>query len=114
MSAMERLQTMASAFKIKSEAAPGLTIAQTIALTDALTFQDNLSTASVGGLFTDPPYSSGGSNRLILQPTWKKYTGKSEAARALPDFAGETMDQRSNLRFTLTWTSAARRVLDCA
>ncbi|QBR36023.1 site-specific DNA-methyltransferase [Leisingera sp. NJS201] len=98
---------MNPASKIKSEAAPGLTIAQT----DALTFLDSLSPASVGGLFADPPYSSGGSQRTITTQTGRKYCG-TLSRNTLPDFAGETMDQRSNLRFTVSWLSAARRVIE--
>jgi len=76
--------------------------------TDALTFLQGLPDGTADLLFTDPPYSSGGKARSITRPTGKKYTnGKTK----LPDFAGETMDQRANFRFTLTWMLEARRVL---
>jgi site-specific DNA-methyltransferase (adenine-specific) len=94
--------------KTKLETSSDLTISNT----DALTFLDSLGTASVGGLFADPPYSSGGGQRSINVPTGKKYCGTGRKVSPLPDFAGETMDQRSNLRFTITWLAAAQRVLE--
>ncbi|MBQ4807246.1 site-specific DNA-methyltransferase [Phaeobacter sp. HS012] len=88
-------------------ARPGFNIHQG----DALSFMDGLATASVGGVFADPPYSSGGSQRMVTTASGRKYCGTGSSSRDLADFAGETMDQRSNLRFTITWLSLARRVI---
>lgn len=82
-----------------------------IAQSEACDFLASLPANSAGGLFTDPPYSSGGKQRFTNQLSGRKYCGSNSKYSALPDFVGETMDQHSNFRFTVTWLREAKRVL---
>lgn len=74
---------------------------------DALDVLAALPKASVDILATDPPYSSGGKHRAKREATGRKYCTNSRA----PEFAGETMDQRSYFRFTAQWLKAAKPAL---
>lgn len=62
---------------------------------DALTLLQTLPTASVDAVITDPPYNSGG--MTPAQRTTNTARGKyvsGDAAHQLPDFDGDTRDQR--------------------
>lgn len=53
---------------------------------------------------TDPPYSSGGQSKgNRAAPTGAKYL--NSAVAALPDFAGDSKDQRSYLHWSALWMS---------
>jgi site-specific DNA-methyltransferase (adenine-specific) len=63
----------------------------------------------LGGIITDPPYASGASTQNgKQQSTGTKYSSaKSETM--LPDFEGDSKDQRSWTRWMAEWLSEARR-----
>ena len=69
----------------------------------------NMPVASLDAVITDPPYSSGGSQRKATasKPS-RKYTDNKST---LPDFHGETMDQLSLMHFTNLWMQAAYNAL---
>ena len=68
-------------------------------------FPDNL----FGGIITDPPYSSGAADQNSRQkPTSAKYSSLKN--NPLPDFEGDTKDQRSWTRWMTDWLTEARRV----
>ena len=63
------------------------------------------------GILTDPPYSSGGQVRSDrMQSTRTKYVNSdSRTGQALPDFAGDTRDQRGFLAWSSLWMADALR-----
>lgn len=62
----------------------------------------------LGGVVTDPPYSSGGAFRGDrAQKTTTKYV-QSELATFRSEFSGDTRDQRSFFAWCTLWLSAAR------
>lgn len=65
---------------------------------DALTVLHTLPTGSVDAVITDPPYNSGGTTPASRtnQTARKKYVS-SDAQHELPDFDGDTRDQRGYL-----------------
>ncbi|HSI39062.1 MAG TPA: site-specific DNA-methyltransferase [Xanthobacteraceae bacterium] len=75
---------------------------------DALEILAKLEPGSIGGVLTDPPYSSGGAFRSDRSaPPSSKY--QSSTDRGLyPEFAGDTRDQRSYLAWSTLWLSRAR------
>lgn len=63
-----------------------------------------------GGLFTDPPYSSGGQFRSDRnQSVTQKYVQTGAQHAGVRDFEGDNRDQRSFLAWMMMWTNAARR-----
>lgn len=77
--------------------------------TDALSYLSKLEPRGLDALFTDPPYSSGGGQRELGRATGEKYCSKQR--NPLPDFVGDTMDQRANFRFTESWLRLAAAAL---
>jgi site-specific DNA-methyltransferase (adenine-specific) len=63
---------------------------------DALTVLAKMPDGCVDSVITDPPYNSGGrtAKERTSRTARQKYTS-ADAKRPLPDFTGETMDQRS-------------------
>jgi site-specific DNA-methyltransferase (adenine-specific) len=77
---------------------------------DALTILHTLPAASVDAVITDPPYNSGGTTNAARtsQSARDKYVS-SDAQHTLPDFDGDTRDQRSYTTWmTLLLTQACR------
>lgn len=76
---------------------------------DALDVLPELS--GIGAVITDPPYSSGGAFRGDrARRTSAKYhdqTASDEAAAHLPDFTGDSRDQRGHLVWSTLWMTAA-------
>jgi site-specific DNA-methyltransferase (adenine-specific) len=63
----------------------------------------------IGGIVTDPPYSSGGAFRGDrMASTVTKYVNNDTAAYR-PEFAGDNRDQRSYLAWVSLWMAAALR-----
>lgn len=84
--------------------------AWTLHQTDALTALTALPTGSVDATITDPPYNSGGRtpNDRTGQGARDKYVS-GDAKHQLPDFAGESRDQRGYLAWmTLVLTQCLR------
>ena len=64
---------------------------------------------SFDALITDPPYSSGGMFRGDRQgSTLAKYTGSHGHQPDLPQFTGDTRDQRGFLAWCGLWLGSAR------
>lgn len=79
---------------------------------DALAVLAELETASVDGLVTDPPYSSGGmvrSDRMAKTST--KYVQSDSANQSLSDFSGDNRDQRAYAYWMALWLAEASRVV---
>lgn len=69
-------------------------------------FPDNL----FGGIITDPPYASGAADQNARQKsTAQKYTSV-KSGNPLPDFEGDSKDQRSWTHWMTEWLIEARRV----
>ena len=65
----------------------------------------------VDAVVTDPPYSSGGQFRGDrAQDTRTKYVQSDSGNQSLPEFSGDTRDQRSFHFWSALWASAARMV----
>lgn len=79
---------------------------------DALAIMPQLSEGSVDAVLADPPYSSGGQFRGDrIQDVHTKYVNTdSHSGHALPDFSGDTRDQRGWGYWCALWLSEARRV----
>lgn len=80
---------------------------------DALSLLPTLPDASVDGLVTDAPYSSGGQfrgDRMGSVQTKYLSTG-SKQAEYLPAFAGDTRDQRSFLLWCTLWLGECLRIV---
>ena len=76
---------------------------------DARDVLASLRQASVDAVITDPPYSSGGMLRGDRQAAVSsKYV--TSGARALPEFDGDTRDQRGFLSWCSLWLADAWRV----
>lgn len=66
---------------------------------------------SIDGLITDPPYSSGGAFRGDRAADARvKYISTGSNNRLLPNFSGDTRDQRGFHFWAALWASAARMV----
>lgn len=62
-----------------------------------------------GGVITDPPYASGAADQNARQkPTSAKYSS-AKVNNPLPDFEGDSKDQRSWTHWAAEWLSEARR-----
>jgi site-specific DNA-methyltransferase (adenine-specific) len=78
----------------------------TLYLGDCLTIIPELS--GLDGIITDPPYSSGGQFRGDrAQDTRVKYVQSDSSNKGLPEFSGDTRDQRSFHFWAALWASAA-------
>ena len=78
---------------------------------DALEQLSAIAPGSMGALFSDPPYSSGGATRGDrARPTSAKYQS-AEHRGIYPEFAGDTLDQRSFFAWSTLWMSRARRAV---
>ena len=77
---------------------------------DALAVLRELPDASVDAVITDPPYSSGGLMRgdRAAAGTHGKYQG--DAVNLLPEFGGDSRDQRSYAYWCALWLAECRRV----
>ncbi|MDR1070814.1 MAG: site-specific DNA-methyltransferase, partial [Gracilibacteraceae bacterium] len=65
--------------------------------------------ALFGGIITDPPYASGAFDQSARQKsTAQKYSSAKQNC-ALPDFEGDSKDQRSWTHWMTEWLSDARR-----
>jgi len=81
-------------------------------LADALATIAELETASIDGLITDPPYSSGGMVRSDrMAKTTTKYLQSDSANQSLSDFSGDNRDQRAYQYWMALWLAEASRVL---
>lgn len=80
---------------------------------EALAVLAQLPTASVDGLITDPPYSSGGMVRGDrMQGVHAKYVNSdSESGNALAEFGGDSRDQRAYGYWCALWLSECMRVV---
>lgn len=78
---------------------------------EALAVLRDLPAASVDGVVTDPPYSSGGQFRgdRAGQDTTDKYV-QSGTWLSRPDFTGDNRDQRGYAYWSALWLSEALRV----
>lgn len=80
----------------------------TLYLADCLEVLPELSGADA--VVTDPPYSSGGQFRGDrAQDTRVKYVQSDSGNKALPEFSGDTRDQRAFHFWSALWSSAALR-----
>lgn len=79
---------------------------------DALAILPQLEGGSVDAVITDPPYSSGGQFRGDrTQGAHQKYVQTdSRSGHLLPDFSGDTRDQRGYAYWCALWLGECRRV----
>jgi site-specific DNA-methyltransferase (adenine-specific) len=83
----------------------GATIIRGDTLQVLQSFPDSL----FGGIISDPPYASGAADQNSRQKaTSQKYTS-AKAGNPLPDFEGDSKDQRSWTHWCAEWLSEARR-----
>lgn len=76
---------------------------------DCLPILKELETASIDGLITDPPYSSGG---MVRSDRSNKSTlAKYSESQKLQDFAGDNRDQRGWAYWMHLWLSECMRVI---
>ena len=82
----------------------------TLYLGDALAVLRTIPDASIDAVITDPPYSSGGLMRgdRATAGSHGKYQG--DAVNLLPEFGGDSRDQRSYAYWCALWMSECRRV----
>jgi site-specific DNA-methyltransferase (adenine-specific) len=84
----------------------------TLYCAEALSVLASLRDESVGAVFTDPPYSSGGMFRGDrMANTHSKYTTTDSAsAHAIAGFSGDNRDQMAYLFWVGTWVAELRRI----
>jgi site-specific DNA-methyltransferase (adenine-specific) len=83
---------------------------QTIIHGDTLRVLRSFPDSLFGGIITDPPYASGAADQNARQkPTAQKYSSV-KAGNILPDFEGDSKDQRSWTHWMTEWLIEARRV----
>ena len=63
-----------------------------------------------GGIITDPPYASGAADQNARQKSTAQKYSSAKPDNALPDFEGDSKDQRSWTRWMTEWLTEARRV----
>lgn len=78
---------------------------------DCLPVLRELPDASVGGLVTDPPYCSGGTQAVDRQRGARAKYVSGDARHDLPDFPGDERDQRSFTLWCSLWLGEAFRVV---
>ena len=77
---------------------------------DALAILAGLPDASVDGIITDPPYSSGGATQTARKAsTGTKYEATGRLTKT-PDFVGDARDQRSYQYWSALWMSECLRI----
>jgi len=69
------------------------------------TFPDGL----FGGILTDPPYASGAADQNSKQKATSQKYSSVKSGNPLPDFEGDSKDQRSWTHWMAEWLSEARR-----
>ena len=77
---------------------------------DCLTVLSAFETGVLGGVLTDPPYSSGGQFRSDRSNTTA--SSKYSARRDLPNFSGDNRDQRGFLAWCSVWMGEVLRVCE--
>jgi site-specific DNA-methyltransferase (adenine-specific) len=77
---------------------------------DCLSVLLQLPSGALGGILTDPPYSSGGQFRS--DRTNSSAAAKYSDRRDLPDFSGDNRDQRSFLLWCSLWMGEGLRVCE--
>lgn len=77
---------------------------------DCMQIIKTIAPGTMGGVVTDPPYSSGGQSLSARQQaTSKKYTS-TKSTCPYPDFEGDSKDQRSWTSWMAAWMYEARLV----
>lgn len=77
---------------------------------DCLRLMRQMQDGVFDAVITDPPYASGGSTPAEkTRSTNQKYSSMAPD-KALPDFAGDQMDQRSWTNFMTDWLNEAYRL----
>ena len=69
------------------------------------TFPNNL----FGGVITDPPYASGAADQNARQKSTAQKYSSAKPGNLLPDFEGDSKDQRSWTHWMTEWLAEARR-----
>jgi len=64
-----------------------------------------------GGIICDPPYSSGAADQNAKQKATSQKYSSAKPGNMLPDFEGDSKDQRSWTHWMAEWLSEARRVV---
>lgn len=77
---------------------------------DALAILASLPANSVDAVLTDPPYCSGGATAGERQRSTRGKYCSTDAKHDLPDFTGDTRDQRSFLAWGSLWAAQCLRV----
>jgi site-specific DNA-methyltransferase (adenine-specific) len=81
----------------------------TIIRGDALRILQNFPDALFGGIVTDPPYASGAADQNARQKSTAQKYSSAKIGSALPDFEGDSKDQRSWTHWMTEWLIEARR-----
>jgi len=63
-----------------------------------------------GGIICDPPYASGASDQNAKQKSTAQKYSSAKTGNILPDFEGDSKDQRSWTHWMAEWLTEARRV----
>lgn len=63
-----------------------------------------------GGIITDPPYASGAADQNARQKSTAVKYSSVKTGSPLPDFEGDSKDQRSWTHWMIEWLAEARRV----
>ena len=77
---------------------------------DCLRLMREMQDGVFDAVITDPPYASGGSTPAEKNKTTNQKYSSMPADKALPDFAGDQMDQRSWTNFMTDWLNEAYRL----
>ena len=83
----------------------GTSIIQGDTLQVLKTFPDDL----FGGIITDPPYASGAADQNARQKSTAAKYSSAKTNNLLPDFEGDSKDQRSWTHWAAEWLAEARR-----
>ena len=77
---------------------------------DCLRLMRQMQDGVFDAVITDPPYASGGSTPAEKTKTTNQKYSSMSPDKALPDFAGDQMDQRSWTNFMTDWLNEAYRL----
>jgi hypothetical protein len=77
---------------------------------DTLSVLKTFPDALFGGIVTDPPYASGAADQNARQKSTAQKYCSVKSGKPLPDFEGDSKDQRSWTRWMTEWLTEARRV----
>ena len=77
---------------------------------DCLRLMRQMQDGVFDAVITDPPYASGGSTPTEKNKTTNQKYSSMSPDKALPDFAGDQMDQRSWTNFMTDWLNEAYRL----